>query len=121
MGRDGLSLPCCAIPCSATMCHAMVPRPAVLHGPALTPLSAGTTWMQEILTLLYSLGDARPAKTIPNCERAPWLEQIYCREALRDTETPRLLTTHLPAHVLAPALQRSKAKVRGVPRVWRGP
>lgn len=103
------------------MCHAMVPRPAVLHGPALTPLSAGTTWMQEILTLLYSLGDARPAKTIPNWERAPWLEQIYCREALRDTETPRLLTTHLPAHVLAPALQRSKAKVRGVPRVWGGP
>lgn len=71
--------------------------------------------MQEILTLLFSLGDARPAKTIPNWERAPWLEQIYCREALRDTETPRLLTSHLPAHVLAPALQRSKAKVRGVP------
>lgn len=77
--------------------------------------------MQEILTLLYSLGDARPAKTIPNWERAPWLEQIYCREALRDTETPRLLTTHLPAHVLAPALQRSKAKVRGVPRGLWGP
>ncbi|NXO71935.1 ST2B1 Sulfotransferase, partial [Phainopepla nitens] len=77
---------------------------------------SGTTWMQEILTLLYSLGDARPAKTIPNWERAPWLEQIYCREALRDTETPRLLTTHLPAHVLAPALQRSKAKVIYVAR-----
>ncbi|RLV92443.1 hypothetical protein DV515_00013780 [Chloebia gouldiae] len=72
--------------------------------------------MQEILTLLFSLGDARPAKTIPNWERAPWLEQIYCREALRDTETPRLLTTHLPAHVLAPALQRSKAKVIYVAR-----
>lgn len=67
--------------------------------------------MQEILTLLFSLGDARPAKTIPNWERAPWLEQIYCRQALQDTETPRLLTTHLPAHVLAPALQCSKAKV----------
>ncbi|NWW78481.1 ST2B1 Sulfotransferase, partial [Climacteris rufus] len=77
---------------------------------------SGTTWMQEILTLLFSLGDARPAKTIPNWERAPWLEQIYCREALRDTETPRLLTTHLPAHVLAPALQRSKAKVIYVAR-----
>ncbi|XP_017596830.1 PREDICTED: sulfotransferase family cytosolic 2B member 1 [Corvus brachyrhynchos] len=77
---------------------------------------SGTTWMQEILTLLFSLGDARPAKTIPNWERAPWLEQIYCREALQDTETPRLLTTHLPAHVLAPALQRSKAKVIYVAR-----
>ncbi|NXQ27837.1 ST2B1 Sulfotransferase, partial [Alaudala cheleensis] len=77
---------------------------------------SGTTWMQEILTLLFSLGDARPAKTIPNWERAPWLEQIYCREALRDTESPRLLTTHLPAHVLAPALQRSQAKVIYVAR-----
>ncbi|NXE95089.1 ST2B1 Sulfotransferase, partial [Menura novaehollandiae] len=77
---------------------------------------SGTTWMQEILTLLFSLGDARPAKTIPNWERAPWLEQIYCREALQDTKTPRLLTTHLPAHVLAPALQRSKAKVIYVAR-----
>ncbi|KAL2300090.1 hypothetical protein Nmel_012050 [Mimus melanotis] len=101
---------------SAMVCHAMVPRPAALLGPALTPTSAGTTWMQEILTLLYSLGDARPAKTIPNWERAPWLEQIYCRQALRDTESPRLLTTHLPAHVLAPALQRSKAKVIYVAR-----
>ncbi|NWZ34667.1 ST2B1 Sulfotransferase, partial [Brachypodius atriceps] len=77
---------------------------------------SGTTWMQEILTLLYSLGDARPAKTIPNWERAPWLEQIYCRGALRDTETPRLLTTHLPARIMAPALQRSKAKVIYVAR-----
>ncbi|KFQ23428.1 Bile salt sulfotransferase, partial [Mesitornis unicolor] len=79
---------------------------------ALTPPSPGTTWMQEILTLLFSHGDAHPAKTIPNWERAPWLEQIYFRGALRDTAAPRLITTHLPARVLGPALQRSKAKVR---------
>uniref|UniRef100_A0A8C5T0Z3 Sulfotransferase n=1 Tax=Malurus cyaneus samueli TaxID=2593467 RepID=A0A8C5T0Z3_9PASS len=48
--------------------------------------------------------------------RAPWLEQIYCRGALRDSESRRLLTTHLPAPVLAPALQRSKAKVIYVAR-----
>lgn len=67
--------------------------------------------MQEVLTLLFSRGDALPAKTIPNWERAPWLEQIYCRGVLREGAAPRLLTTHLPARVLAPALQRSKAKV----------
>ncbi|NXV96972.1 ST2B1 Sulfotransferase, partial [Calonectris borealis] len=72
---------------------------------------SGTTWMQEILTLLFSRGDVLPAKTIPNWERAPWLEQIYFRDALRDTAAPRLITTHLPARVLAPALQQSKAKV----------
>ncbi|XP_050835047.1 sulfotransferase 2B1-like [Serinus canaria] len=102
--------PC--LPYSAMMCRAT----PWCHGPALTPTSAGTTWMQEILTLLFSLGDARPAKTIPNWERAPWLEQIYSREALRNTGSPRLLTTHLPARVLAPALQRSKAKVIYVAR-----
>lgn len=111
------AVPFRAVLCSAMPCHAM----PWCRGPALTAASAGTTWMQEILTLLFSLGDARPAKTIPNWERAPWLEQIYCREALRDTGSPRLLTTHLPAPVLAPALQRSKAKVRGVPRARGGP
>ncbi|XP_075289718.1 uncharacterized protein LOC142362846 isoform X1 [Opisthocomus hoazin] len=77
---------------------------------------SGTTWMQEILTLLFSRGDVRPAKTIPNWERAPWLEQIYFRGALRDTAARRLITTHLPARVLAPALQQSKAKVIYVAR-----
>ncbi|KAF1532432.1 Sulfotransferase family cytosolic 2B member 1, partial [Eudyptula minor] len=76
----------------------------------------GTTWMQEILTLLFSRGDVLPAKTIPNWERAPWLEQIYFRDALQDTAAHRLITTHLPARVLAPALQQSKAKVIYVAR-----
>ncbi|XP_069724485.1 sulfotransferase 2B1 isoform X2 [Phaenicophaeus curvirostris] len=77
---------------------------------------SGTTWMQEILTLLFSRGDVLPAKTIPNWERAPWLEQIYFREALQDAVARRLITTHLPARVLAPALQQSKAKVIYVAR-----
>ncbi|NXX99554.1 ST2B1 Sulfotransferase, partial [Centropus bengalensis] len=77
---------------------------------------SGTTWMQEILTLLFSRGDVQPAKTIPNWERAPWLEQIYFRAALQDTAARRLITTHLPARVLAPALQQSKAKVIYVAR-----
>uniref|UniRef100_A0A8C3KPJ1 Sulfotransferase n=1 Tax=Calidris pygmaea TaxID=425635 RepID=A0A8C3KPJ1_9CHAR len=77
---------------------------------------SGTTWMQEILTLMFSHGDVLPAKTIPNWERAPWLEQIYFRDALQDTAARRLITTHLPARVLAPALQQSKAKVIYVAR-----
>ncbi|NXJ89543.1 ST2B1 Sulfotransferase, partial [Corythaixoides concolor] len=77
---------------------------------------SGTTWMQEILTLLFSRGDVLPAKTIPNWERAPWLEQIYFRDALQDTAARRLITTHLPARVLAPALQQGKAKVIYVAR-----
>uniref|UniRef100_K7GIY3 Sulfotransferase n=1 Tax=Pelodiscus sinensis TaxID=13735 RepID=K7GIY3_PELSI len=63
----------------------------------------GTTWMQEILTLILSKGDPESATTIPNWARAPWLEQRYC-------------STHLPCQVLAPALRQAKTKVIYVAR-----
>uniref|UniRef100_A0A8C8S543 Sulfotransferase n=1 Tax=Pelusios castaneus TaxID=367368 RepID=A0A8C8S543_9SAUR len=72
---------------------------------------SGTTWMQEILTLLYSQGNLLPAKTIPNWFRAPWLEHIYFKDTLQETSERRLITTHLPCHVLAPGLKKAKAKV----------
>ncbi|XP_065272615.1 sulfotransferase 2B1-like [Emys orbicularis] len=72
---------------------------------------SGTTWMQEILTLIHSKGDLEPAKTIPNWARAPWLEHTYFKDLLQETRGPRLITTHLPCQVLAPALRKSKAKV----------
>uniref|UniRef100_A0A8C4W771 Sulfotransferase n=1 Tax=Gopherus evgoodei TaxID=1825980 RepID=A0A8C4W771_9SAUR len=72
---------------------------------------SGTTWMQEILTLIHSKGDLEPAKTIPNWARAPWLEHTYFKDMLQETSRPRLITTHLPCQVLAPTLRKSKAKV----------
>ncbi|XP_063801577.1 sulfotransferase 2B1-like [Pseudophryne corroboree] len=72
---------------------------------------SGTTWMQEILTLIYSQGDTEIATTVPNWMRAPWLEHTYFKETLKEGEGPRIITTHLPSDVLAPALQKSKAKV----------
>ncbi|XP_073462047.1 sulfotransferase 2B1-like [Aquarana catesbeiana] len=72
---------------------------------------SGTTWMQEILTLIYSQGDTEIAMTIPNWERAPWLEHTYFKDTLKEGEGPRIITTHLPSNVLAPALQNTKAKV----------
>ncbi|KAM9121925.1 sulfotransferase 2B1-like [Pangshura tecta] len=72
---------------------------------------SGTTWMQEILTLIHSKGDLEPAKTIPNWARAPWLEHTYFKDTLQETSGPRLITTHLPCQVLAPALRKSRAKV----------
>lgn len=68
--------------------------------------------MQEILTLVLSKGDPTAAQTQPNWARAPWLEQYYCPEFLKASSGPRIITTHLPYHLLAPALQHSKAKVR---------
>ncbi|XP_069595087.1 sulfotransferase 2B1-like isoform X2 [Ranitomeya imitator] len=72
---------------------------------------SGTTWMQEILTLIYSQGDPEIATSVPNWMRAPWLEHTYFKETLKDGEGPRVITTHLPSNTLAPALQKSKAKV----------
>lgn len=75
--------------------------------------STGTTWMQEIVTLIFSKGDPHLSQTVPNWARAPWLEQHYCTALLETLTTkPRVITTHLPYHLLGPALQGSKAKVK---------
>lgn len=76
-------------------------------------LLTGTTWMQEIVTLISSRGDPQFSKTVPNWTRAPWLEQHYCAAVLEaSSATPRVITTHLPYHLLGHALQGSKAKVK---------
>ncbi|XP_066504298.1 sulfotransferase family 5A, member 1 [Hoplias malabaricus] len=77
---------------------------------------SGTTWMQEIVTLVSNRGDASKAQNQPNWARAPWLEQYYCPEILKTSQGPRLLTTHLPYQLLASALRSSKAKVIYVAR-----
>ncbi|XP_015223503.1 sulfotransferase family 5A, member 1 [Lepisosteus oculatus] len=77
---------------------------------------SGTTWMQETLTLIYSRGDPTLAQSVPNWARSPWLEQFYCPDVLRVCKGPRILTTHLPYHMLASALEGSKAKIIYVAR-----
>ncbi|ROL41183.1 Sulfotransferase family cytosolic 2B member 1 [Anabarilius grahami] len=77
---------------------------------------SGTTWMQEILSLVLSKGDPTIAQTQPNWARAPWLEQYYSPDVLNASKGPRIITTHLPYRLLAPALKQSKAKVIYVAR-----
>ncbi|RVE74392.1 hypothetical protein OJAV_G00022050 [Oryzias javanicus] len=78
---------------------------------------SGTTWMQEIVTLTLSRGDPHLSRTVPNWTRAPWLEQYYFTAVLQASPTtPRVITTHLPHHLLGPALQGSKARVIYVSR-----
>ncbi|XP_041847868.1 sulfotransferase family 5A, member 1 isoform X2 [Melanotaenia boesemani] len=73
--------------------------------------------MQEIVTLISSRGDPHLSQTVPNWTRAPWLEQYYSAAVMKvPSTTPRFITTHLPHHLLGPALQRSKAKVIYVSR-----
>ncbi|XP_076011993.1 sulfotransferase family 5A, member 1 [Genypterus blacodes] len=79
---------------------------------------SGTTWVQEIVTLICSKGDPQFSQAIPNWTRAPWLEQYYCAPILEasPTSSPRVITTHLPHHLLGPAFQDSKPKVIYVSR-----
>ncbi|XP_010903144.1 sulfotransferase family 5A, member 1 [Esox lucius] len=77
---------------------------------------SGTTWMQEIVTFVKNGGDPHLSKTVPNWTRAPWLEQYYSPEVLGASQGHRVITTHLPYHLLANALQDSKAKVIYVTR-----
>ncbi|XP_013881791.1 RRP15-like protein [Austrofundulus limnaeus] len=80
------------------------------YGPPLQ--TGGTTWMQEIVTLISSRGDPHLSQTVPNWTRAPWLEQYYCADFLKASSSrPRVLTTHLPHPLLSPALQASKARL----------
>ncbi|KAM8763396.1 sulfotransferase family 5A, member 1 [Acanthopagrus schlegelii] len=78
---------------------------------------SGTTWMQEMVTLISNRGDPHLSRTVPNWARAPWLEQHYFAAVLEASSiTPRVITTHLPHHLLGLTLQSSKAKVIYVSR-----
>ncbi|XP_021486876.1 sulfotransferase 2B1-like isoform X3 [Meriones unguiculatus] len=73
----------------------------------------GTTWMQQVLSLIFCEGDLWPIHHLPNWARMPWIEQVSFSSLLPklNTSWPRLLTSHLNARGLAPALRKSKAKV----------
>ncbi|XP_055477425.1 sulfotransferase 2B1-like [Psammomys obesus] len=74
---------------------------------------SGTTWMQQVLSLIFCEGDLWPIHHLPNWARMPWIEQASFSSLLPklNTSWPRLLTSHLNASGLAPALRKSKAKV----------
>ncbi|MEE6483167.1 hypothetical protein FKM82_013456 [Ascaphus truei] len=72
---------------------------------------SGTTWLQEILTLIYSNGDTTPTKTVYSWDRVPWIEQSQGRNLLENRPSPRLITSHLPVHLFPQTFFKSKAKV----------
>lgn len=69
--------------------------------------------MQEVVSLISSKGNPHLSQTVPNWTRAPWLEQHYFAAILNtSSNTPRVITTHLPHCLLGPTLQGSKLKVK---------
>lgn len=71
--------------------------------------------MQEILPLVLTGGDLTPIQTIPNWDRAPWLEEKRLALVVDQLTSPRPLVTHLPYHLMPQSFHNSKAKVNG----WR--
>ncbi|XP_051024721.1 sulfotransferase 2B1-like [Acomys russatus] len=74
---------------------------------------SGTTWMQQILSLIFCEGDLWPIHHLPNWARVPWIEHVSFSSFLSNLNAswPRLFTSHINARGLAPALMKSKARV----------
>uniref|UniRef100_A0A8C1XGR0 Sulfotransferase n=1 Tax=Cyprinus carpio TaxID=7962 RepID=A0A8C1XGR0_CYPCA len=83
---------------------------------AVTFPKSGTTWMQEILPPLLNGGDLTSVETIPNWDRAPWLEETRASVVLDKLPSPRAIVSHMQYNLMPSSFFKSKAKVIYVAR-----
>jgi hypothetical protein len=80
----------------------------------ITYPKSGTTWTEEILSLIYNDGNIKKVKgkllpsRVPHLEVGPPLGHMRW---LKNLKSPRLLATHLPINCIPKQLKQTKCKV----------
>ncbi|XP_006142244.1 bile salt sulfotransferase [Tupaia chinensis] len=72
---------------------------------------SGTNWLIEILSLIHSKGDPKEIQSVPIWNRSPWIDTEEGYKSLCNKEGPRLMTSHLPIHLMSKSIFSAKTKV----------